>query len=149
MIDMPPLPPFQGSKTILDGAPIVRDALPEIFMQGDALEVIDPDFLSRPNEIEQIRTYADPNVAPGSKGLVELSAFLILYKFVKPPLPFSRSALEFVFLPCQKESHQGLVLSGWYGTRNVLVLRVVSPQLLRWVPYQRSVSSSWNRVMCM
>ena len=92
MIDLPPTRPFQGGKSLLDGSSIVREALPELFKQGDALEVLDPEFISRREEIEGIRTYGDPNVSPGSAGLIELCALLILHEIcatASPALPLS------------------------------------------------------------
>ena len=92
MIDLPPIRPFRGSGSLLDGSSIVREALPDVFKTGDALEVLDPEFMSRQTEIEAIRTYGDPNVAPGSTGLVELCALLILHEIcatAAPALPLS------------------------------------------------------------
>ena len=48
---------------------------------------------------------------------------------VAPVLPLSFGVRVFAV---SKGISSGLILSGWYGTRNILVLRVVSPQLFRW-----------------
>ena len=70
----------------LSGSSLVCETLPDIFRSGHASELINVDSIESGFHLE-IQTYADPNLAPGSKSLNELAGLLVLHNLCIPADP--------------------------------------------------------------
>ena len=72
--------PSPESVCNLDGAKIFAEALPETFLQGTAADLIRDDV----PDISDIKAFCDPVLAPGSPGLIELAALLVIFSVCEP-----------------------------------------------------------------